>query len=405
LELPSELVDINVHPQKSEVRFADARAVADAVYQIVSSELARAFSMPSPASNRWKQPDSGPAPTSVGAWRRNEDDDRVSEVWSRPNQDSEAGEQKSGSSGENVVSRSMLPQASSKGAQPDERDDSTGERPIVESHRAEAYVLEGPAGEPVTSSDSEAEQHGEAERPSEPGSGPAAVWPQATTGMGRPRERLQSFMRIHEAPVSTPPRANVGEAEVGWKRLRYVAQVRATYLICEGDEGLFVLDQHAAAERVNFHKLKQEYAQRSMASQALLFPVTLRLTPEQTELVVEHEPDIQGLGFDVRVHSETTVSVHRVPRLLQRDDTERLFLDLLSELGRAGRGFTAAVDAALSTIACHGSVRAGDTLNAQQAEALLASLEGVDFAGHCPHGRPIVAFTSWSELERKVGRR
>jgi DNA mismatch repair protein MutL len=239
-----------------------------------------------------------------------------------------------------------------------------------------------------------------------PGSDGGDAWQLGAAHMGRPRERLQSFMRIHEVPAThASARGSLHESEVSFGQLRYVAQVRGTYLICEGDDGLFVLDQHAAAERVNFHKLKQEYAQQKMASQALLFPVTLQLTAEQCELVGEHEPDIAALGFDVRIHSETTVSVHRVPRLLQRDSTERLFLDLLSELGRAGRGFSAAVDAALSTIACHGSVRAGDVMNTPQAEALLKSLDGVDFAGHCPHGRPIVSFTSWSELERKVGRR
>jgi len=72
---------------------------------------------------------------------------------------------------------------------------------------------------------------------------------------------------------------------------------------------------------------------------------------------------------------------------------------------QGGRGFSGAVDLALATLACHASLRAGDPIAPAEAKALLAALDGTDFAGHCPHGRPIVSFTSYAELERKVGRR
>jgi DNA mismatch repair protein MutL len=100
------------------------------------------------------------------------------------------------------------------------------------------------------------------------------------------------------------------------------------------------------------------------------------------------------------------LSVHGIPKLLQHASPERLTRDLVSELGRTGgRAFSDAVDLALATMACHGSIRAGDPISAKEASALLQSLDDADFAGHCPHGRPVVTFTSWVELERKVGRR
>jgi DNA mismatch repair protein MutL len=95
-----------------------------------------------------------------------------------------------------------------------------------------------------------------------------------------------------------------------------------------------------------------------------------------------------------------------MPKLLQSHSCERLVRDILSEcLRRGGRAFSDAVDLQLATMACHGSLRAGDTLAASEATALLRALDQADFAGYCPHGRPVVARMPWGELERKVGRR
>ena len=100
------------------------------------------------------------------------------------------------------------------------------------------------------------------------------------------------------------------------------------------------------------------------------------------------------------------VSVHTVPKLLANASPERMLRDLLTEVTRKGeRAFSDAVDLALATMACHGSIRAGDTLAESEVSALLVALDDADFAGHCPHGRPVVTFIAWSELERKVGRR
>ena len=167
-----------------------------------------------------------------------------------------------------------------------------------------------------------------------------------------------------------------------------------------------MLDQHAAAERVTFTRLRREYQSRAVPSQALLFPSVIEVTPAEAEIVEQCAAEIAEVGLEVRVRGPESVSIHAVPRLLQRASAERLVRDLLSEVSRSGgRAFSAAVDLALATMACHGSVRAGDPLSASEAKALLVALDQADFAGHCPHGRPVVTFQSWAELERKVGRR
>lgn len=193
---------------------------------------------------------------------------------------------------------------------------------------------------------------------------------------------------------------------VAWASLRFVAQLKLTYLLCEGPDGLYLLDQHAAAERVTFTKLRRQYQSRSVPSQALLFPALVEVSAQEAEIVEGRGKELSEVGLDVRVRGAETVSIHAVPKLLAGGSPERMLRDLLTEVTRKGeRAFSDAVDLALATMACHGSIRAGDALAATEVQALLGALDGADFAGHCPHGRPVVTFIGWAELERKVGRR
>ncbi len=398
LDLPPQLVDVNVHPQKSEVRFADGRAVTDAIYDIVSSQLARAFALPNATTNRWSSTGSNES------WvHRSRSGASLSRGY-RPLHVAEPAPARA-----NTDAVHPLPVSdAADGAPGDAERVSQVHSELLESD--ERYSAAGASDTvPASSSDEllqSAEQTaaGPVVQGIDPGDPTADSVAEDSAQTGA-EARQQRLIGISAPPAAPAVKSFASDADVRWGRLRFAAQVRSTYMICEGEEGLFVVDQHAAAERVNFHRLKTQFAERNMPSQALLFPVTLDVPAEHAELAQRHERDIARLGFEVRAHGETTISVHRVPKLLQTGSTERLMRDLLMELARSGRGFSDAIDTALSTIACHGSVRAGDVLSVAQAQALLRALDDTDFSGHCPHGRPIVAFTPWSELERKVGRR
>jgi DNA mismatch repair protein MutL len=353
LNLPQQLVDVNVHPQKTEVRFADARAVADALFDIVTAELQTAFSLPTGGANRW-QPSS-------------------------PSSEAKQGE---------------LPSYG-------------GERQV-----ASPVTVADRLVEPLSPLKSERLPNGHAQHPSPHprySSGVSGAHP-AVDGV------VESLQTEHAAPHKSsweptsgvnvsPRRVTETGSDVAWSKLRFIAQVRNLYLICESDAGLFVLDQHAAAERVAFDKLKRQMNEQHLAGQALLFPAVVQLSGAQMEALEVHSARVTELGFEVRRRSENSVSVHQVPKLLHKAEPERLFLDLVNELVRDGRNFSQGLDLMLATMACHGAVRAGDPLAREECEALLRALDEVQFAGHCPHGRPIVTFTPWSELERKVGRR
>ena len=186
--------------------------------------------------------------------------------------------------------------------------------------------------------------------------------------------------------------------------LRFLGQAGGTYLVCEGHDGLYVLDQHAAAERVTFDRLRKAYAQKNVPMQRLLVAETFHVSEAEAELVDANEASMLELGVELRRIGPQTVAVSGVPRLL-RSSPERIARDLLAELTHASAyAFSGAVDLVLATMACHGSIRAGDALAYEEVEALLEALREIDFSGHCPHGRPVVFRMSFDELGRRVGR-
>jgi DNA mismatch repair protein MutL len=346
LDLPPQLVDFNVHPQKLEVRFADPRAVSDALYQVLASQLGRGFSKPTPM--RRAEPVAPPDTPELGS----EPVEREAPAAAPPQADP-------------LPPRLESPRAAWSRAQRPELN-------VPETSGVSAFVA----------------RFAEAAAP--PSAAPAASVPTAARDALEP-ERLE--------------RPGSGE-HVEWAALEFIAQVRQMFLICEGPAGLYIIDQHAAAERVTFDRIRREYQARRVTSQTLLFPVEVQLGAEEAEFVEANAAELAALGMDLRLRGTQWVSIHAVPRLLERVSPERLLRDLLAETMRqGGRDFSGAVDLALATLACHGSLRAGDPVSPAEARALLSALDGADFAGHCPHGRPIVSFTPYSELLRKVGRR
>ncbi|HYQ05093.1 MAG TPA: DNA mismatch repair endonuclease MutL [Polyangiaceae bacterium] len=341
LDLPAEFLDVNVHPQKAEVRFADQRATADAVYGTLSRALAGAFSLPTPNRNAWAKPrPEAPVVTPLGTPHVPPSTSPGERAWSTP-----------------APRTSPEPLLEARPATPPPPTPLTPLAPLVESNGSSAELLLALDSMPLAVRDSSAL-------------------------LNRP------------------------QPEIVWSSLSFVAQLRQTYLLCESREGIYLLDQHAAAERVTFTRLRKQYQGRAVPSQSLLFPVTLDVLPAEAELVEQRAQEMAEVGLDVRVRGPESISIHAVPKLLQRASAERLLRDLLAEVSRkGGRGFSDSVDLALATMACHGSVRAGDPLAPGEVKALLEALDEADFAGHCPHGRPVVTFLSWAELERKVGRR
>lgn len=188
--------------------------------------------------------------------------------------------------------------------------------------------------------------------------------------------------------------------------LRYVGQVLECYLICQLDERLVVVDMHAAHERVNYNTIRRARAESTLTSQRLLIPETVRLTEEQVVHLMEQEPLLRELGFEIAPVGREMVSVQGVPGVVAHLDCVALLKECAAEPLAAGwrERLEERIDHIAARIACHASVRSGDQLNRHEVYALFEQLDNAELSGACPHGRPVVTHFSREMVERWFGR-
>ena len=198
-------------------------------------------------------------------------------------------------------------------------------------------------------------------------------------------------------------------------QLRYLGQLDLTYLACEGDGELVLIDQHAAHERVELARLRERHArgggEARVAVQSMLFPVTLDATPAQLALVGRVGGLLAQVGFEVEPFGKATLAVKAVPAGIRHGDPAQLLRRLLRDWAAAGApsepeldALDARLDALLGEIACHSVVRAGDRLTPSEVETLLRSLDGVDLSLPAPHGRAVLLRLPLTEIGRRFGR-
>jgi DNA mismatch repair protein MutL len=358
LELAGGDVDVNVHPQKLEVRFAHAQEVYAAVRHVVGAAIARA---PWLAAAR-------PRPFSLPPSPRPNDGPEPSEEFAPP--DTRA-----------AWSMDAAARAAVRGA-----GDGTDDALAFARPRGGASAGGGAVGA----------VSGAGVR-----TGAARPWPAAPSPPPLPWPQ----------PIDSPVPGAVPTAY--FERLIYIGQAHRTYFVCEAPGELVLIDQHAAHERLAFQRLRQAYTARAVTRQRLLFPLEIEV--DELLRATAQEPAaaaaLERLGFEVEVVGERLV-LRAVPELLKDAPGEVLLKDALAGLvegapeddaGAVDRA-AAARDHWLATLACHSVRRAGDVMSREEAVALLAALDDVDLRSHCPHGRPVLVRLTLTELERRFGR-
>jgi DNA mismatch repair protein MutL len=185
-----------------------------------------------------------------------------------------------------------------------------------------------------------------------------------------------------------------------------VGQIFAGYIALESDNGLILVDQHAAHERVTFERLRAELRGGGIRVQALLTPATLDVNPARAAQVMASIPQLRAMGFDVEPFGDTTLILKGAPAVFGADGGQRLLSEMIDSMGEHGfqmRG-EAAFDDWLKQLACHGSVRVGRALSHPEITALLAELDRTEFKSNCPHGRPVHIQFARGQLERMFRR-
>ncbi len=247
-------------------------------------------------------------------------------------------------------------------------------------------------------------------RPREGGAGsarlaaPLPTAPEAQQSMGfhvAERGALAAFAEFARPAPGVPdavPDPDAGD----WPLGTALSQLHGVYILAQNRQGLVLVDMHAAHERIVYERLKQAMGEGAVRAQPLLVPVTLRTSRAEADLAEAHERDLGRLGFEIRRTGPESLSIRKAPAILADADVETLVRDVLSDFASHGqtRRVEETVNGLLSTMACHGSVRANRRLTIPEMNALLRDMEQTERSDQCNHGRPTWTQLRLDELDR-----
>lgn len=181
-----------------------------------------------------------------------------------------------------------------------------------------------------------------------------------------------------------------------------LAQLHGVYILAQNQHGLIVVDMHAAHERITYEHMKNASDSQSVKAQPLLVPISIAVSQAEAQCAEAQADELATLGFDIARVADESIIVRQVPSILARADIEQLVRDVLADVLEHGRSerISAYRDDLLSTMACHGSVRANRHLSVTEMNALLRDMERTERSGQCNHGRPTWVYQSMSDLDK-----
>ena len=223
-----------------------------------------------------------------------------------------------------------------------------------------------------------------------------SLGPRASTGFA---EMAQDYSA---QVVETPSDADPTDLPLGVAR----GQVHENYIVAQTAHGMVIVDQHAAHERLVYEKLKRQMAENGVAAQALLIPEIVTLPPADRDALMEIADDLARAGLGVEPFGGDAIAVRETPAILGEVDAKAMIHDILDELADLGtsQSVQARIEAILSRVACHGSVRSGRRMRGEEMNALLREMEATPHSGQCNHGRPTYVELKLADIERLFGR-
>ncbi|KVC76120.1 DNA mismatch repair endonuclease MutL [Burkholderia ubonensis] len=350
LDLPPEAVDVNVHPSKIEVRFRDSRSIHQYVFHAVQRALAR---------------HAGASPeTTAGG--------HAAHIAAAPGPASFQG--------------TPLGQAASSGGSPAPTP-SQGSTWLRQARMTQGTL---PVAQPLALYDA---LFGRKDSGAGTPAGTTAVAHDAADASDAPAAPLAGFAAAPSLAHTAHDDQPLGFA---------LGQIHGIYVLAQNAHGLVIVDMHAAHERILYEQFKHALADRSVAVQALLLPVSMNATPVEIGIVEEERETLESLGFDLAVLSPTTLAIRAVPALLKDADLQALARAVLADLHAFGgsRVLTERQHELLGTLACHHAVRANRRLTLDEMNALLRQMEATERADQCNHGRPTWYQLTLGDLDR-----
>ena len=312
LDIDPELVDVNVHPTKHEVRFRDSKLVHDFIFGSIHQSLAAT---------------------------------RVGELSATPTSNSEP-----------------LPDY----RQMQHRLNLSGSNPA-------------PLGQPGSTLPS------------------ASVREAGFNYLNQASQASNQLADYPSAPTPVLPESDADEQDI--PPLGYAkAQIHGVFIIAENQHGLIIVDMHAAHERITYERMKQRFAEDQLKNQKLLVPIQVNVSSREVNVVENNPERFAQLGFELDITGEESLVIRKIPALLANADVENLIKDVLSEMVAMGSSqkIEAHINEIMSTMACHGSVRANHQLTIMEMNALLRDMENTLRSDQCNHGRP-----TWTQLDMK----
>ncbi len=352
VDLRPEEVDVNVHPMKTEVRFRNGGAIFEVVYHALRDRLADQSGAAAPGSAS-----AGAAPESVAA---------AAEAAAATDPAVAVAAGDAAQAGDAADAASPAARVPADSPQPQRPGPTASDRPL--RLLADTLAPARPAQRPL--------------------------------GLGYDRERAA-------APgAQAPGGGRAFPAIPMYSQLRVIGQLFAGYIALEGEEGLLLIDQHAAHERVTFERLRGELRGGGIRTQAMLAAQPVELNPGRAAQIQAALPELRAMGFEVEPFGATTLLLKGAPAVFGPRDGAKLLADMLESMGESGfamRGEDAFEDL-LKQLACHGSVRVGRVLEPGEIHALLADLDRTEFKTNCPHGRPVHIQFGRGQIERMFRR-
>ncbi|MGV8950962.1 MAG: DNA mismatch repair endonuclease MutL [Cypionkella sp.] len=228
---------------------------------------------------------------------------------------------------------------------------------------------------------------------------------QSSLRMGYAYQAPQSLQGFAEAPAARVEPVIAQDADLPLGAAR--AQVHENYIIAQTATGMVIVDQHAAHERLVYERMKSQMAETGIKAQALLIPEIVTLSATDAQRLLDLAPDLAALGLTIDAFGGNAVAVRETPAILGNVSAKALLEDILDELSDLGhsQSLQAKIEAILSRMACHGSIRSGRQMRAEEMNALLREMEATPHSGQCNHGRPTYVELKLHDIERLFGRK